>query len=259
MRADLFLFKNGYAPSRESARKSIEASLVTVDGKNVTKPSENIDETASHTVECASECPFVSRGGLKLDHALTVFGIDPEGRKCADIGASSGGFTDCLLSHGASKVYAIDSGHGQLASKLLNDPRVVSVEGYNARFLDGKITDGRCGLAVMDVSFISQTLILPRIPLILEEGASAVTLVKPQFEAGRSAVGKGGIVKKSADRKNAALRVAASAASAGLALYGIVRSPIQGGDGNIEYLARFVFTGTASFEDAVRIIDRLEF
>jgi len=257
MRADLYLFKYGHSRSREAARKSIDEGLVKIDGKPVVKPSQDIDEAASHTVECLTGCKYVSRGGLKLEYALDSFGIDPSGLKCADIGASSGGFTDCLLSRGAARVYAIDSGHGQLAASLEADERVVSIEGYNARMLTPEVTEGPVELAVMDVSFISQTLILPGFPGILLPGANAVTLIKPQFEAGRQAVGKGGIVKKASDRKNAVLRVIAAAAACGLELRGLVKSPIEGGDGNIEYLAHFInkASGPLSYTEAAGMTD----
>lgn len=239
MRADLFLVRRGYAQSRESAKKSIEAGLCSIDGEKILKPSSEIDENTEHTVSCENSIPYVGRGGLKLEAALDAFRVNPSGLTCADIGASTGGFTDCLLKRGAVKVYAIDSGHGQLNPKLSEDKRVVSVEGLNARYLSYSDVNEKCGLAVMDVSFISQTLILPNLPEILTDDGLCITLIKPQFEAGRASVGKGGIVKNPKDRRASCEKVANAAASCGLYMSGLIRSPIAGGDGNVEYLALF--------------------
>lgn len=239
MRADVFLVRGGHAPSREAARKSIEAGLVRIDGIPVKKPSEAVDEDASHTVECTSVIPYVSRGGLKLAHALDTFSIDVNHLSAADIGASTGGFTDCLLRRGAARVCSIDSGHGQLAPSLLADERVISIEGKNARTLCAEDLPFTPDIVVMDVSFISQTLILPCISAILPEHGIAVTLIKPQFEAGKAALGKGGIVKSAADRKFAVRRVISAGAECGLYASHICDSPIEGGDGNREYLIMF--------------------
>lgn len=239
MRADLYLHKAGYAKSRESARKSIEAGLVYIDDKQVPKPAFDIDITVRHAVRFEESCAFVGRGGLKLDFALNVFRLDPSGKICADIGASTGGFTDVLLRHGAKKVYAVDAGHGQLARELAEDPRVINLEGCNARYLTAEQIPEPLGFCVMDVSFISQTLIFPALsPLLCEDGV-LVSLIKPQFEAGKSAVGKGGIVKKAADRYASALHIQQEAKKYGLYMTGLVRSPVTGGDGNLEYLAAF--------------------
>lgn len=237
MRADLYVFTKGYAQSREAAKKSIEGGLCSIDGRVIKKPSEDIDGTTEHTVVCEKAIPYVGRGGLKLEAALDSFGVNPRGLVCADIGASTGGFTDCLLRRGAAKVFAIDSGHGQLSPLLLGDPRVVSLEGLNARNLSPDDLGTPCGLAVMDVSFISQTLIIPVIPALLEPDGICITLIKPQFEAGRGALGKGGIVKNPRDRRFACERVAAAGAACGLHLSGLIKSPIAGGDGNTEFLA----------------------
>ncbi len=239
MRADVYLVSFGYAKSRESARRSIEGGLVKIDGKQISKPSDKIDESISHNVECASTVPYVGRGGLKLEAALDAFCIDPAGKICIDIGASTGGFTDCLLKRGASCVYAVDSGHGQLAEELLENNKVISIEGMNARFLSREIIPQASDIIVMDVSFISQTLIIPRFNDLLIEDGIAVTLIKPQFECGREAVSKGGIVKKPEHRLFAIRRVFASARECGLYPQALIRSPIVGGDGNIEFLALF--------------------
>lgn len=239
IRADVFLVTEGYAKSRQSAQRSIEAGLVVIDGRPVNKASEKIDETVEHSVTCESTIAYVGRGGLKLEAALNSFDIDPNGKTCFDVGASTGGFTDCLLKRGAMRVYAIDSGRDQLADELKDDPRVVSLEGMNARFLTFEGIGDRADIIVMDVSFISQTLILPRFPSLLKDGGVVVTLIKPQFECGREAIGKGGIVKKPEHRLLAVRRVVDAAKEHGLNLRSLIRSPIEGGDGNVEFLAYF--------------------
>ena len=239
IRVDVYLVSEGYSKSRESAQRSIEAGLVMIDGKPIKKPSEKIDETVEHSVECENTIAYVGRGGLKLEAALDAFGIDPSGKICFDVGASTGGFTDCLLKRGAKKVYAIDSGRDQLAKELRDDERVVSLEGMNARFLNFDSVGSYADIIVMDVSFISQTLILPRFQVLLNDGGEVVTLIKPQFECGREALGKGGIVKKPEHRLSAVRRVAFVAEENGLHLCDLIRSPIEGGDGNVEFLARF--------------------
>ena len=242
MRADVFLATFGHAKSREAAKRLIDAGRVSIDGKVINKPSIDIDDGAEHSVNVAESDEFVSRGGLKLEGALEAFDIDVRGWRAVDIGASTGGFTHCLLRRGASLVYAVDSGHGQLDVSLLKDERVINIEGFNARGLcSGERGILPCDLdgAVMDVSFISQTYILPGIVGLLKEGGVLVSLIKPQFEAGRGAVGKGGIVKSAADRLFAVKRVLSCACESGFGLIGLAVSPIKGGDGNVEYLAAF--------------------
>lgn len=241
MRADLYLYQNGHTDSREQARRLIEAGAVRIDGCAVKKPSLGVDESVSHAVEIVRPDSerYVGRGGLKLERALEAFSIDPTGAVALDIGASTGGFTDCLLQNGASRVYAIDSGEGQLHPRLRADGRVVNIEKCNARALTPDRIGEPASLAVMDVSFISQTCILPVIPPLLTEKGMLVSLIKPQFEAGRGAVGKGGIVRRREHREEAIRRVLEGAESAGLLCVGLVVSPITGGDGNVEYLALF--------------------
>ncbi len=245
MRADIYLFERGYAKSREAAKKLISAGSVTLDGIILSKPSQDIDGEREHSVTVMQSEKYVSRGGLKLEGALDTFGISVEGLSAADIGASTGGFTDCLLSRGAARVWAADAGHGQLDRRIEGDCRVTSIEGFNAR----RLCDGECGgiprvhIAVMDVSFISQTLIIPGLPNILSEGGIFISLIKPQFEAGRAAVGKGGIVRSESDRAAAVERVILSAAASGFDCLGLCLSPIEGGDGNVEYLAHFRLEG----------------
>lgn len=254
MRADVYLVSGGHAKSREAAKRLIESGRVSIDGKSITKPALDVDETVEHsiTVAEAADDRFVSRGGLKLEGALDAFGIDVSGWRAVDIGASTGGFTDCLLRRGASRVYAVDSGHGQLDATLLSDPRVVNIEGFNARELSagerGVLPQNLDG-AVMDVSFISQTYILPGIPGLLRQGGVLVSLIKPQFEAGRGAVGKGGIVKSPRDRLFAVQRVLDCARSSGFGCIGLMTSPITGGDGNVEYLVALRLGGEDTFPD----------
>ncbi len=237
MRADSFLSLNGYAESRTRAARLISEGKVIIDGKKLSKPSEEISDT-EHEVEITGKDKYVSRGGLKLEAALSEFNIDVNGKRCIDVGASTGGFTDCLLQNGASSVYAVDSGRDQLYPRIKSDDRVVNIENYNARELSSEEL-GMFEIAVMDVSFISQTLIHPALSSVLEVGAIFVSLIKPQFEAGKAALGKNGIIKSPKDRENAILRVIDSAKINGFELVGLIKSPIEGGDGNREFLACF--------------------
>lgn len=259
MRVDVFLAASGYAKSREAAKRLIEAGRVSIDGKAVAKASENVDETAEHDVEITETDEFVSRGGLKLEAALDAFKINVTGMRAVDIGASTGGFTDCLLRRSAAFVYAVDSGHGQLDERLCRDGRVANIEGFNARQLcEGNLggIGAQLDIAVMDVSFISQTYILPGISNLLKSGGVLVSLIKPQFEAGRAAVGKGGIVKHKQDRLAAVRRVMDCAAASGFGYIGLITSPITGGDGNVEYLLAVRQGDDTAFPDA-RSIGRL--
>jgi 23S rRNA (cytidine1920-2'-O)/16S rRNA (cytidine1409-2'-O)-methyltransferase len=180
--------------------------------------------------------PFVSRGGLKLAHALSTFGLDVQGLIAVDVGASTGGFTDCLLQRGARRVYCIDVGHGQLDWKIASDPRVVVIDRTNIRLMPPQRVPEPCALAVVDVSFISLRLVLPVLPALLHPGAPVVALVKPQFEVGRAKVGKGGIVRDEADRRRALDEVKAVARGLGYQVLGETTSPITGGKGNVEFL-----------------------
>lgn len=235
MRLDQYLVAAGYAPSRENAKHLIEEGRVLVEGKPVLKPSKDIVGEPDISVE---KKQYVGRGGEKMAAALDLFGIDPAGWRILDIGASTGGFTDCLLQRGAASAVAVDAGSGQLHKSLLADPRVRNIEKYNARNLS--VTDtGTVDLAVMDVSFISQTYILPRIPAVLRENGLLISLIKPQFEAGRGALNKQGVVRHVKDRVFAVTRVLEAASAAGLAPLMLAPSPILGGDGNEEFLALF--------------------
>ena len=254
MRADIYLFSNGHTKSRKQAKDLIDAGAVTVDGKTVKKASEEIDEAAEHDVQIVKTEKYVSRGGLKLEAALDAFSVNVNGAVALDIGASTGGFTDCLLKRGAKSCVAVDSGHGQLDSSLLCDSRVTSYEKYNARELTVDIIPEGADVAVMDVSFISQTLIIGRLPDILKENGCFISLIKPQFEAGRAAIGKGGLVRSRADREAAVFRVIDFARGVGLFCTGLIVSPIKGGDGNTEYLAIFKKKGDPISNDTVKRI-----
>ena len=257
MRLDVFLAANGYADSRTQARKLIEEGAVSLNGRLADKASLSVDESREMDVQIIHRQRYVSRGGLKLEKALEVFSVDVNGLCALDVGASTGGFTDCLLQHGASMVYAVDAGERQLAGSLLADKRVICMEKYNARNLSKRDFPYTPDIAVMDVSFISQTLILPALSGVLENGGILLSLIKPQFEAGREAVGKNGIVKRGADRRHAMERVLDAAEACGLACFGMDVSPILGGDGNIEDIAAFRKGGKAEF-DRVRIKDLAE-
>lgn len=234
MRLDVYLASEGL--SRTRAGHLIESGRVSVNGKTVTKRAFEVGPGLSVTVAEPTEEEFVGRGGIKLAAALEHFGICVTDRVCADIGASTGGFTECLLRRGAAKVYAVDSGSGQLVPSLKSDARVVSLESTNARYIDESTFGERVSLAVMDVSFISQKLLYPALCAVTEPYADIVTLIKPQFEVGRAALGKNGVVKDEKARLAAVEDVAACAASFGLVRRGVMLSPIKGGSGNAEYL-----------------------
>jgi 23S rRNA (cytidine1920-2'-O)/16S rRNA (cytidine1409-2'-O)-methyltransferase len=216
----------------------ILSGAVSVDGRRVDKAGAPVEETAELAV-AGPPHPYVSRGGVKLEAALDHFRIEPSGLVCLDVGASTGGFTDCLLQRGAAKVYAVDVGYGQLDATLRGDPRVVVREKVNARSLSRNDVPEPVALAVIDVSFISLRLILPAVvPLVAKDGA-VVVLVKPQFEAGRSEVGKGGIVRSEDVRRRVVSEIANAGAALGLEPLGSIRSPIRGARGNEEFLLAF--------------------
>ena len=241
MRADLYLVEKGIAKSRKKAQDMIDEGIVYVDGIKLTKSSKNIEESV---IEIRGEVmPYVSRGGLKLKGAIDAFKINVSGKVCLDVGASTGGFTDCLLQEGAVRVYAVDCGHGQLDADLEKDVRVISIEGCNARDISREIIPEMIDICVMDVSFISQTLIHPVLPSVLNVGAEFITLIKPQFEAGKSNIGKNGIVKDEKARSKAVEIVIESAQACGFVFIDKTISPIKGGDGNIEYIGRFRYEG----------------
>jgi len=232
-RLDQLLVERGLADSRAKAQALVLAGEVTVEGQKAAKPGHPVQEDAR--IEVASPPRFVGRGGLKLEAALAHFGIDVHGRVCADIGASTGGFTDCLLQHGAAHVYAVDVGSGQLDWKLRGDPRVLLREGVNARYLGAEHIGEPLDFAACDVSFISATLILPALVALLKPSGEMVILIKPQFEAGRGQVGKGGIVRDPAVHTQACDRVREAVEELGFGT-SVIESPILGAEGNKEFL-----------------------
>ena len=249
MRADVFLFTHGFAESRSQAAVLI-GNGVYISGKKIPKPSFIIpDDTPAHAVNIEKKLPFVSRGGLKLESALIAFHLEVAGFCVLDIGASTGGFTDCLLRYGADFVYALEVGHGQLAPSLAADPRVENIEGCNARYMAPSLFSRHIDMAVTDISFISQKLIYGAVRGLLDDGAPFVSLIKPQFEAGRENIGKGGIVKDPRVHERVIRDIRESALASGLAMRGICPSPIAGGDGNREYTALFIAGGEASISD----------
>jgi 23S rRNA (cytidine1920-2'-O)/16S rRNA (cytidine1409-2'-O)-methyltransferase len=234
-RLDLVLVSRGLAPSRERARALILAGQVTVDGQPVTKAGTAIDPAASIAL-ATPDHPWVGRGGIKLAHALDTFGIAVTDRRALDIGASTGGFTDVLLQRGARDVIALDVGRGQLDWKLRSDPRVIVREGVNARHLTDSDVPHLVDIVTIDVAFISLAHILPAVPARLARGADVVALVKPQFEAGREQIEKGGLVRDPAVHEAVVARVTEEAAALGLARIAMTPSPITGATGNREFL-----------------------
>jgi 23S rRNA (cytidine1920-2'-O)/16S rRNA (cytidine1409-2'-O)-methyltransferase len=235
IRADLALVEQGLAPTREKARALILAGQVLDGDRPVDKAGDLVGAQAVLRLR-GEPMPYVSRGGLKLAHALSTFGLQVKDLVAIDVGASTGGFTDCLLQRDARRVYCIDVGHGQLDWKIASDPRVVVVDRTNIRLMPPSRIPEPCALAVVDVSFISLRLVLPVLPALLHPGAPVVTLVKPQFEVGRARVGKGGIVREEADRQLALDQVKTVARDLGYEVLGETTSPITGGKGNVEFL-----------------------
>ncbi len=234
-RLDLLLVKNGLAPSREKAKALIMSGIVYVEGQKEDKPGSVFASDASVEVR-GEKLPYVSRGGLKLEKALKVFPIDLTGKICMDIGASTGGFTDCMLQNGASRVYAIDVGHGQLDWKLRNDDRVICMEKTNFRYTGKEDIPDTVEFAACDVAFISISKILPNAYEILSEGGEMVCLIKPQFEAGRDKVGKKGVVRDPGVHGEVIEACLGYAGDCGFRLLDLTGSPIRGPEGNIEYL-----------------------
>ena len=234
-RLDAELFARGLVPSRERGRALIMAGAVYVGGQKALKAGQTVKPDDPIEVR-ENDNPFVSRGGLKLQKAMQTFPITPEDKICMDVGASTGGFTDCMLQSGAKKVYAIDVGYGQLAWKLRTDPRVVNLERTNFRYCTREQVPDEADFASVDVSFISLRIILPVLYALLRDGGEAVCLIKPQFEAGRENVGKKGVVRDPAVHAEVVRSTAAFAAETGFSVRGLTFSPIRGPEGNIEYL-----------------------
>jgi 23S rRNA (cytidine1920-2'-O)/16S rRNA (cytidine1409-2'-O)-methyltransferase len=234
-RLDSLIFDLGLAESREKAKLMIMAGTVYVDGQKADKPGTAYPAGVSVEVR-GKKLPYVSRGGLKLEKAMEVFHLSLEGRTAMDVGASTGGFTDCMLQNGAKKVYSVDVGYGQLAWKLRTDPRVVSLERTNARYLTREQVPEPVDFFSVDVSFISLKLILPAVRGLTADGAEAVCLIKPQFEAGRGKVGKKGVVRDRSVHEEVVGSVAEFAVNNGFSVLGLTFSPVKGPEGNIEYL-----------------------
>ena len=235
-RLDVLLTEQGYADSRAKAQAIIMAGLVYVEGQKADKAGISYEDTVSIEVRGAV-CPYVSRGGLKLEKALRDFGVKPDGFVCSDSGASTGGFTDCLLQQGAAKVFAIDVGYGQLDWKIRSDPRVVVMERTNIRYVTPEQIGEPLDLSVIDVSFISLKIVLPTIKTLLKQDRGQVLcLIKPQFEAGKEKVGKKGVVREASTHKEVLDDFVALADQLGFTILGLTFSPVKGPEGNIEFL-----------------------
>ena len=240
-RIDKLLVERGLAESRTKAQAMVMAGAVLANEQRISKPSDLIPTDAEIRVKGADDpaSRYVGRGGLKLEAALRDFEVDVEDRVCLDVGASTGGFTDCLLQHGAGRVIAIDVGHNQIDWRLRTDPRVEVREGVNARYLKPEDFDTQFDLIVMDVSFISATKVLPALVPLLKHDGRLITLIKPQFEVGRGEVGKGGIVREPEKRARVVDEVNRAAEQLGLLARKVIESPVRGADGNVEFLALY--------------------
>ena len=257
MRLDLWLVRRGLCSGRERAKEAIRAGQVLVDGSPEVRPARDVAEDA--LVQLRGETlRYVSRGGLKLEKALAVFEVSPEGKICLDCGASTGGFTDCLLQNGAARVYALDVGSGQLAEKLRSDPRVVNMERFNVRELQPGDLPEKPQLAVADVSFISLRLILPAVSRAIAPEGEILCLIKPQFEAGRSRVGKKGVVRDSAVHREILEELFLFFPTLGLYPAGLSWSPIRGPEGNIEYLCHLRREPAALPPDPRRVVEEAQ-
>ncbi len=235
-RLDVLLVERGYAETRTKAQAVIMSGLVYVQGQKADKPGVSYEDSIDIEVRTGG-CPYVSRGGLKLEKALRDFGVDPTGYVCSDSGASTGGFTDCLLQQGASKVFAIDVGYGQLDWKIRSDPRVVVMERTNVRYVTPEDLGEPLDLSVIDVSFISLRIVLPVIKTFLKPTGQVLCLIKPQFEAGKEKVGKKGVVRDPAIHKEVLDDFVSLTKEVGFTILGLTFSPVKGPEGNIEFLA----------------------
>ena len=252
-RIDKLLVDRGLAESRTKAQALVMSASVLVDEQLVNKPSEKFSTQSNIRIKSRGATgPYVGRGGLKLEAGLRQFGIAVNGLICLDVGASTGGFTDCLLGHGASRVVAVDVGHNQIDWKLRNDPRVEVREGVNARYISPADFEVKFDLITIDVAFISATKILPAVVPLLNAAGRIITLIKPQFEVGKGEVGRGGIVKDAAKHERVIAEVNAAAESLGLSFAGLIESPIKGADGNKEFLALYEPVSTGSGSDRIK-------
>lgn len=252
-RLDVLLTEQGYADSRSKAQAIIMSGLVYVDGQKADKPGISYDESVSLEVRGAV-CPYVSRGGLKLEKALRDFGVNPQGYVCSDSGASTGGFTDCLLQQGASKVFAIDVGYGQLDWKIRSDPRVVVMERTNIRYVTPEQLGEPLDLSVVDVSFISLKIVLPAIKALLKPNGQVLCLIKPQFEAGKEKVGKKGVVRDEATHEEVLESFVALATELQFHILGLTFSPVKGPEGNIEFLAHLSLADVPGIQPDVKSV-----
>lgn len=262
-RLDVLLTERGFAENRSRAQAIIMSGIVYVDGQKADKPGISYEETVPIEVRGAA-CPYVSRGGLKLEKALRDFGVRPEGYVCSDSGASTGGFTDCLLQQGASKVFAIDVGYGQLDWKIRSDPRVVVMEKTNIRYVTPEQLGEPLDLSVVDVSFISLKIVLPAIKALLKPDGQVLCLIKPQFEAGREKVGKKGVVREKSTHVEVLRDFVELANTLDFRILGLTFSPVKGPEGNIEFLGHLRLGDmpgitpdvTAVVEQAHRALDK---
>ena len=246
-RLDVLLVEQGYADSRTKAQAIIMSGMVYVDGQKADKPGMSFDEALPIEVRGAT-CPYVSRGGLKLEKALRDFGVNPTGFVCSDSGASTGGFTDCLLQQGASKVFAIDVGYGQLDWKIRSDPRVVVMERTNVRYVTPEQLGEPLDLSVIDVSFISLKIVLPVIKTFLKPTGQVLCLIKPQFEAGKEKVGQKGVVREPETHKEVLDNFVALAHELEFKILGLTFSPVKGPEGNIEFLGHLTLDDKVGIE-----------
>lgn len=254
-RLDVLLVEQGYADSRAKAQAIIMSGMVYVDGQKADKPGISYGETVVLEVRGAA-CPYVSRGGLKLEKALRDFGISPINYVCSDSGASTGGFTDCLLQKGARKVFAIDVGYGQLDWKIRSDPRVVVMERTNVRYVTPEHLGEPLDLSVIDVSFISLRIVLPVVKTFLKTTGQVVCLIKPQFEAGKDKVGKKGVVREPEIHKEVLDNFVELTKETGFKILGLTFSPVKGPEGNIEFLAHLTLDDVEGFiPDTAAVVD----
>ena len=255
-RLDVLLTEQGYAETRSKAQAIIMSGQVYVNGQKADKPGVSYEETVELEVRGAV-CPYVSRGGLKLEKALRDFGVKPEGYACSDSGASTGGFTDCLLQQGAKKVFAIDVGYGQLDWKIRSDPRVVVMERTNIRYVTPDQLGEPLDLSVIDVSFISLKIVLPAIKALLKPTGQVLCLIKPQFEAGKEKVGKKGVVRDKATHQEVLDSFVALANELQFRILGLTFSPVKGPEGNIEFLGHLTLADAEGIQpDTASVVDQ---
>lgn len=255
-RLDVLLVEKGYAETRAKAQALIMSGLVYVEGQKADKAGMSFEETSAIEVR-GNACPYVSRGGLKLAKALRDFGVDPTGYVCSDSGASTGGFTDCLLQHGAKKVFAIDVGYGQLAWSIRSDPRVVTMERTNIRYVKPEDLGEPLDLSVVDVSFISLKIVLPAIKELLKPTGQVLCLIKPQFEAGKEKVKKKGVVRDPEVHQEVLDAFVALAHSLNFTILGLTFSPVKGPEGNIEFLGHLTLGEGEGIEpDTAKIVEQ---